>query len=56
LKVVNGEATISEINSEISGLIDGIKGWLCDIRQYKYAGNKKSLIYGSYCRDQYSTK
>jgi adenylate kinase len=26
LKVVNGEATISEINSEISGLIDGIKG------------------------------
>jgi hypothetical protein len=28
LKVVNGEATISEINSEISGLIDGIKGWL----------------------------
>jgi hypothetical protein len=28
LKVVNGETTISEINSEISGLIDGIKGWL----------------------------
>ena len=26
LKVVNGEATISEINSEISGLIDTIKG------------------------------
>jgi adenylate kinase len=26
LKVVNGETTISEINSEISGLIDGIKG------------------------------
>ena len=28
LKVVNGEAGISEINSEISGLIDAIKGWL----------------------------
>ena len=28
LKVVNGEATISEINSEISDLIDSIKGWL----------------------------
>ena len=28
LKVVNGEARISEINSEISGLIDTIKGWL----------------------------
>ena len=28
LKVVNGEARISEINSEISGLIDAIKGWL----------------------------
>ena len=27
LKVVNGEAGISEINSEISGLIDTIKGW-----------------------------
>ena len=26
LKVVNGEATISEINSEISDLIDTIKG------------------------------
>ena len=26
LKVVNGEAEISEINKEISGLIDGIKG------------------------------
>ena len=26
LKVVNGEMTISEISSEISGLIDGIKG------------------------------
>ncbi len=28
LKVVNGEATISEINSEISALIEAIKGWL----------------------------
>ncbi len=28
VKVVNGESTISEINSEISGLIDTIKGWL----------------------------
>jgi len=28
LKVINGEAEISEINSEISGLIDAIKGWL----------------------------
>ena len=28
LKVVNGETTISEISDEISGLIDGIKGWL----------------------------
>ncbi len=26
LKVVNGEATITEINDEISGLIEGIKG------------------------------
>ena len=26
-KVVNGEAGIIEINSEISGLIDTIKGW-----------------------------
>ena len=28
LKVVNGEMSISEISSEISGLIEGIKGWL----------------------------
>ena len=28
LKVVNGEASITEINEEISGLIEGIKGWL----------------------------
>ena len=28
LKVVNGETGISEINTEISGLIDTIKGWL----------------------------
>ncbi len=36
LKVVNGEARISEINSEISGLIDAIKGWLWRIWTYKY--------------------
>ncbi len=42
LKVVNGEASISEISNEISGIIEGIKGWLWGIRQYKYAGNKKS--------------
>ena len=28
VKVVNGEAKISEISTEISGLIDAIKGWL----------------------------
>ena len=28
LKVVNGEASITEINNEISELIEGIKGWL----------------------------
>ena len=28
LKVINGEAKISEINTEISGLIDAKKGWL----------------------------
>ena len=28
LKVVNGEASISSISSEISDLIEGIKGWL----------------------------
>ena len=28
LKVVNGEATISEINSEVRALIEAIKGWL----------------------------
>ena len=28
LKVVNGEGSISEINSEISALIETIKGWL----------------------------
>ena len=37
LKVVNGENPITEISDEISGLIDSIKGWLWDIRQYKYA-------------------
>ena len=28
LKVINGETTIAEINHEISGIIDGMKGWL----------------------------
>ena len=28
LKVINGENSISQINDEISGLIDSIKGWL----------------------------
>ena len=28
LRVVNGEGSITEINDEISGLIDSIKGWL----------------------------
>lgn len=37
LKVVNGEMPISEITNEISALIEGIKGWLCIITQYKYA-------------------
>jgi len=57
LKVIDGENPISEISDEISGFIDSIKGWLWIIRQYKYAGKtKNSLIYGSYCRDKYSTK
>jgi hypothetical protein len=29
--------SINEITNEISGLIEGIKGWLCVITQYKYA-------------------
>ena len=37
LTVVNGEKSIPEISDEISGLIEGIKGWLWEIRQYKYA-------------------
>ena len=28
LRVINGEGSISEISDEISGLIEGIKGWL----------------------------
>ena len=28
LKVINGEGSIGEISNEISGLIEGIKGWL----------------------------
>ena len=42
LKVVNGETSISKINDEISDLIEGIKGWLWEITQYKYALNIKS--------------
>ena len=38
LTVVNGEKPIAEISDEISGLIEGNKGWLWEIRQYKYAG------------------
>ena len=37
LKVVNGETSINEINNEISGLINGFKGWLWIFSQYKYA-------------------
>jgi len=44
LTVVNGEKTITEISDEISGLIEGNKGWLCVITQYKYA-RKLKLIY-----------
>ena len=40
LHIINGEASIIEISNEISGLIEGIKGWLWEIRQYKYAVNK----------------
>ena len=43
LKMVNGEGSISEISNEISALIEGIKGWLWEIRQYKYAGNIKLI-------------
>ena len=38
LTLVNGEKPITEINTEISDLIEGFKGWLWDFRQYKYAG------------------
>ena len=37
LKEINGEAAITEISDEISGLIGGIKGWLYNKEQYKYA-------------------
>ncbi len=40
LTVVNGENTKTEISDEISDLIEGFKGWLWDIRQYKYAGKQ----------------
>ena len=56
LKVVNGETSISEITNEIRGLIESFKGWLWIITQYKYPGNLKSLIYGSYSRNKHSTE
>ena len=40
LKVINAETSITEINNEISDLIEAIKGWLWGIRQYKYAGKR----------------
>ena len=40
LTVVNGEKPITEISDEISDIIEGFKGWLWDIRQYKYAGKQ----------------
>ena len=43
LTVVNGEKIITEISDEISGLIESIKGWLWEIRQYKYAGKQKLI-------------
>ena len=39
LKEINGEASINEINDEISGLIERMKGWLYKIGQYKYFKN-----------------
>ena len=39
LKEINGEASINEINHEISGLIERMKGWLYKIGQYKYFKN-----------------
>jgi hypothetical protein len=42
LKVINGEASITQISNEISGFIESIKGWLWGIRQYKYAVIKNS--------------
>ena len=43
LNVVNGEAQISDINNEIRALIESIKGWLWEIRQYKYARKQKFI-------------
>ena len=43
LSVVNGEASIDEISSEISGIIEGIKGWLWMITQYKYLFKHKPI-------------
>ena len=42
LTEVDGEKPIPVISDEISGLIEGIKGWLWEIRQYKYAGKQKT--------------
>ena len=42
LKVINGEGSINQISEQISGIIDGFKGWLWEIRQYKYAGKTKT--------------
>ena len=42
LTEVDGEKPIPAISDEISGLIEGIKGWLWEIRQYKYAGKQKT--------------
>ena len=39
LKVIDGEGSIAKINTVISGIIDGIKGWLWGKGQYKYAEN-----------------
>ncbi len=55
LKEVNGEGSVTQISDKISGLIDGIKGWLYKIGQYKYA-KYKFINYGSYRRNKYSTK
>ena len=37
LKIIKGEAPITEISNEISDILKGLKGWLYDFTQYKYA-------------------